>query len=293
MGFGGRGGLFGGPFAGSFDAMMQGWTGGVPTSAYTTEAANKAAEEAQKAANKATADAHKAAADAHKAAHDTAHATAQAAATAGMGGLAAMNQAFQHMNMAGSDEYLKNVGNLVAAYLDPMGIDVKIDIETPDGSRTNVSSSAKTSAEATTEENDKKEEEKKDEAAAADDDEDVMEVEPEPAKKSATPSDDEDWTVVNDKKEVEEKQAAAALYPDLSNTAVSTSTAAAAPAAEVTATAPAEPAAASHPDPRIQVALQAMMNMGFTNDGGWLTSLLEAKNGDIGKVLDILQPVKK
>jgi len=48
-----------------------------------------------------------------------------------------------------------------------------------------------------------------------------------------------------------------------------------------------------HKDPRIQVALQAMINMGFSNDGGWLTQLLETKNGDIGKALDVLQPVNQ
>merc|ERR1712107_564052 len=50
---------------------------------------------------------------------------------------------------------------------------------------------------------------------------------------------------------------------------------------------------ASPADPKIQVALRAMMNMGYTNEGGWLTMLLQDKDGDIGKVLDIIQPVKQ
>merc|ERR1712066_259551 len=108
--------------------------------------------------------------------------------------------------------------------------------------------------------------------------------ESEEAKKAATPSDDEEeWTVLNDKKEAEAEKKEGdgqgqTLYPKLGEN----------PPAEI----PSAPVAA-HPDPKIQVALQAMMNMGFSNEGGWLSSLLEAKNGDIGKVLDILQPVKK
>lgn len=32
-----------------------------------------------------------------------------------------------------------------------------------------------------------------------------------------------------------------------------------------------------------------MMGMGFHNEGGWLTSLLIEKEGDIGKALDAIQ----
>jgi len=52
-------------------------------------------------------------------------------------------------------------------------------------------------------------------------------------------------------------------------------------------------AAPEHYDPKIQVALQAMKNMGFSNEGGWLTKLLETKRGDIGRTLDILQSARK
>merc|ERR1712112_5998 len=261
--------------------MMKGWAGDCSSAEANS---NPQAKDSTASNDGATSSAH---AEAHSAAH-AAHSAAQAAAT---NDFAAMNNAFSGMTMTGSEDYLKNVGNFVAAALDPLGIDVKIDIETPDGKQSTQTSSKTRNIEIIKEKAAEDSGEKKDEVKEPSSEKqvEVMQDDKEPeVSKNMTPTpsdDDEDWTVVKDSKE-EEK--AKTLYPSLAETSQG---AAAASTASATTTAPV--VTAEHPDPRIQVALQAMMNMGFSNDGGWLTSLLEAKNGDIGKVLDILQPVKK
>merc|ERR1712012_82041 len=265
-GMGGRGGQWNWQWPGAasawagptFEAMMQGWMGEQP--GQPGGAAPGAAGDHQDAHAQAQASA------------SNAHASAQAAQAA--------EEAFAAAGMPGGsgEEYLQRVGDFVAAALDPPGIDVQVDVETPGGQRTTVKPSAKA---------DTAEEDKQDKAAS-----------PEAAKEgSASSSDDEEWTVLSDKKpeaeavqipiQVLDKEVAP-VYPTLpaeeSATSSSTprnTTTSAKETQDQGAAAPASapPATAVHPDPRIQVALQAMMNMGFSNDGGWLANLLEAKDG--------------
>merc|ERR1719312_433741 len=193
----------------------------------------------------------------------------------------------QFTTITGSAENLKNVGNFVAAALEPFGIDVQVHVGTPEDCLDKQGSTSSSSSK-----------EKSDEQKSSDQEEN-----------ESFEQDEGEWTVVADK-DVEnrtsdvENPSKGNLYPSLEKdsnpletpiSAPPTAQSSAPPTTTTptmsTATAPIPsapgmeaaslPATVTHPDPKIQVAVQAMMNMGFTNEGGWLANLLDAKNGDI------------
>ncbi|ROT64427.1 hypothetical protein C7M84_017630 [Penaeus vannamei] len=204
------------------------------------------------------------------------------------------------------EDYLKSVGETVATILDPLGIDVEVSVEhngirqrcslgsedipsrqgsaasTPEvpskgpcSEAGSVGSGRSINIEVQTDDQPTSQASKSTSAGAEE-----MEVSSpagEQMEAEHNASDTEDWTLVNQEAAPEVQSTAQqpsapsdrrVEYPNLS---------------ELT----------PHPNPTIQRALDQMQSMGYNNEGGWLTNLLEIKGGDINQVLDILQPVNK
>merc|ERR1711915_1039401 len=227
-GFGGMRGM--GPMRGcsgvgawagpAFDAMMRGWMGeqpGQPQSGSSSSKANQHSAEHQQA--------HEAAFEAAQEAHEKAHhaATEAAAAAGATASQDAHQAAFEQFTttMNGNAEYLKNVGTFVAAALDPLGIDVQVDIETPEGQRSTVQTASTSSSSSSTSRSSSVATDQKTKETSAEGTENIEE--PTSAK---TGSDDEEWTVVEEKKEesakeipiqVPKDEEVGKIYPSLSD----------------------------------------------------------------------------
>jgi len=233
---------------------------------------------------------------------------------------------------------LMNIGQAVREALDPFGVDVDIEVETPEGkqkvekakearenktSEANESSKPKqdeTKATDTTEtlnEASKSVEKTEEAKAEARNDATVTEVakslekmdvqkEPEvietPKKpeESAKDAGIDDWTVLDNASTASpspNKSKSASPEPEFQGPKPKTPRLEPETRGAEAIQGPLYPKLDRTPDlsglsPKIKIALEAMENMGFTNEGGWLSNLLVKYDGDIGKVLDLLAPAR-
>merc|ERR1711915_62331 len=181
----------------AFDAMMRGWMGdqpGQPQPESSSQEANLHSAEHQQAHETAF----EAAQEAHEQAHHAASAAAAAAAAAATASQDAHQEAFEQFTTTinGNAEYLKNVGTFVAAALDPLGIDVQVDIETPEGQRSNVRAASSSSSSSSTSRSSSVATDQKTKETSNEGTEKIDEK-----TNTKTGSDDEEWTVVDEKKE--------------------------------------------------------------------------------------------
>ncbi|KAF7398502.1 hypothetical protein HZH66_006399 [Vespula vulgaris] len=220
-------------------------------------------------------------------------------------------------------DLLKMVEDNIAQFLNPLGIDISMKVKNNEksdmpqnnaptkqtepkvSSNTNENASAKFPGEG------RKLTEEQNINIPASNVESLTSKNASPSEKSDKSSDDEDWTMVN-----KDERSAAPITPAASvtdQTLLNPSTSSQ-PTNENVPNKVVNPSAPIieesngnfypqlpkpvqqviyHQNPKIQNAVEIMMTMGFSNEGGWLTQLLEIKDGDIGKVLDMLSPVRE
>ncbi|CAJ0968378.1 unnamed protein product [Ranitomeya imitator] len=207
--------------------------------------------------------------------------------------------------------FLQNVGESVAAMLSPLGIDVDIDVE-HGGKRSKVStpqpgSEARDSQPSSTSstQNPQSDDRRSEEGAAPMDTDNIakqmadvhLDATTQPSNEQGEHSGsasggDDDWTHVSPK-EVDpstgELQSLHLLDTDVPSPLDPLRAAQAPTGLREAALYPHLPAEA---DPRLIETLSQMLSMGFTDEGGWLTRLLEAKQYDIGSALDTMQSVR-
>ncbi|XP_068134200.1 sequestosome-1 [Hyperolius riggenbachi] len=204
--------------------------------------------------------------------------------------------------------FLQNVGQSVAAMLSPLGIDVDIDVEhggkrskiaTPqpgcEGRDSQPSSSSFTPKPQSSQKNPEDSSEQMETDNIAKRMKDVTLNPPGQSgneqgehSSSSASGGEEDWTHVSSK-EVDPSSGELQSLQDGPTPLDPTRPLLAPTGLREAALYPHLPAEA---DPRLIETLSQMLSMGFTDEGGWLTRLLEAKQYDIGSALDAMQSVR-
>lgn len=211
--------------------------------------------------------------------------------------------------------FLKDVGESIAAFLSPLGIEVDIDVE-HEGQRSKVSPAQPSSEKSCSKPNSPSEQTKPEASPESNPDindalvnqmqemivcsppaqmEEENILSQEQIESSGSSAGDEDWTHLSSKEvdpstgELQSLQMVEADSPRSLNPVEAP--------ANVGPTGLREAAIYPHlppeADPRLIESLSQMLSMGFSDTGGWLTHLLHSKNYDIGAALDAIQYAKQ
>ncbi|XP_062856934.1 sequestosome-1 [Trichomycterus rosablanca] len=197
-------------------------------------------------------------------------------------------------------EYLKNIGEGVAALLSPLGIDVDIDVEHA-GQRAKVTptppaSSGPPSGRSDGDPAGPSKGEDGGPMSSVENNENSMGSADRGAKDQRDQNTDEEWTHLSSKEVDPSTGELQSLRMEVDGANLEADGSPSSSTANQGPTGLREAALYPHlprdADPQLVESLSQMLSMGFTDDGGWLTRLLQTKNYDIGTALDTIQYAK-